>query len=256
MSMSTLDVTWGITVRSLKLIPRFPSTFVPSLIMPIMFVVAFSGAFAGLTGLPGFPVDQMIDWILPMTVLQGCAFAGITTGMAVARDFENGFFDRFTMSPAPRGALVAGPLLASVLRAVFPLVLLPIIGLAMGADFKEGVYTLWPLIVAGLGVALIAGMWAVGLALRARSSQAAPMMQMPVFLGFFLSTAQMPLELLTGWVKAVARVNPMTNILELGRQGFVGDISWTTTWPGLISLLGVWLVLGLFVYRGIQKVVH
>lgn len=253
--MSSLDVTWGITERSLKLIPRFPSTFIPSLIMPVFFVVAFAGAFSGLVNLPGFPVPKMIDWILPMTTLQGCAFAGITTGMAVARDLENGFFDRFVMSPAPRTALLAGPLLASVLRAFFPLVLLPIIGLLGGANFQEGVYTLWPLAVGGLGTALIAGMWAVGLALRARSSQAAPMMQMPMFLAFFVSTAQMPIELLSGWVKVVARFNPMTNVLELARQGFLGDIAWTTTWPGLVSLLGMALLLGLYAYRGIQKVV-
>lgn len=253
--MSSLDVTWGITERSLKLIPRFPSTFVPSLVMPVFFVVAFAGAFSGLVNLPGFPVSKMIDWILPMTTLQGCAFAGITTGMAVARDLENGFFDRFTMSPAPRGALLAGPLLASVLRSFFPLVLLPVIGFLGGANYQEGIYTLWPLAIAGWGIALIAGMWAVGLALRARSSQAAPMMQMPIFLAFFLSTAQMPVELLTGWVKLVARFNPMTNVLELSRQGFLGDITWSTTWPGLFSLLGMAAVLGLFAYRGLQKIV-
>ena len=253
--MSSLNVTWGITERSLKLIPRYPSTFIPSLVMPVFFVVAFAGAFAGLTNLPGVPVENMIDWILPMSTLQGCAFAGITTGMAVARDLENGFFDRFTMSPAPRGALLAGPLLAAMLRAFFPLVLLSLVGLVAGANYREGIYTLWPLIVAGVGIALVAGMWAVGLALRARSSQAAPMMQMPIFLGFFLSTAQMPVELLSGWVKTVARFNPMTNVLELARQGFLGDITWSTTWPGLISLLAMAALLGLFAYRGLQKIV-
>lgn len=252
--MSSIDVTWGITERSLKLIPRYPSTFIPSLIMPVFFVVAFAGAFSGLVNLPGFPVAQMIDWILPMSTLQGCAFAGITTGMAVARDLENGFFDRLVMSPAHRGALVAGPLLASVLRALLPLVLLSMVGIVAGANFREGIYTLWPLAVAGLGTALIAGMWAVGLALRAKSSQAAPMMQMPVFLGFFLSTAQMPVELLTGWVKLVARFNPMTNVLELSRQGFLGGIAWETTWPGLMSLLAMALLLGVYAYRGIKKV--
>jgi ABC-2 type transport system permease protein len=190
-----------------------------------------------------------------MSTLQGCAFAGITTGMAVARDLENGFFDRFTMSPAPRAALLAGPLLASVLRASIPLVILPIVGLISGVNFHEGFFTLVPLAIAGLGIALIAGMWAVGLALRARSQQAAPLMQMALFLGFFLSTAQMPLDLLTGWVHAVARFNPITNVLELARQGFLGEIAWATTWPGLVSLLGMMLVLGLFAARGLGKLV-
>lgn len=248
-------VAWGIAQRSLMLIPRYPSTFIPSLVMPAFFVVAFSGAFTGLTNLPGFPAEQMLDWILPMATLQGCAFAGVTTGIAIARDFENGFFDRFIMSPAPRGAIVAGPLVASVLRAAMPLALLSIIGVLAGANFKAGPMTLVPLAIAGMGVALIAGEWAVGLALRARSQQAAPLMQMALFLAFFLSTAQMPLHLLTGWVHAVARFNPMTNVLELARQGFLGDITWASTWPGLLSLGGMALLLGVFAYRGITRVV-
>ncbi|MDP9069129.1 MAG: ABC transporter permease [Actinomycetota bacterium] len=253
--MSALNVTWGITQRSLMLIPRFPSTFVPSLVMPVFLLVAFAGAFSGLVAVPGFPAEKMIDWILPMSTLQGCAFAGVTTGMAVARDLENGFFDRFVMSPAPRGALLAGPLVASVLRALFPLVLLPLVGFLAGAHFKGGFMTLVPLAVAGLGMALIAGQWAVGLALRTRSQQAAPLMQMALFLGFFLSTAQMPLHLLTGWVYAVARFNPITNVLELARQGFLGDVRWESTWPGLVSLAGMAVVLGLFAHRGLRKIV-
>lgn len=253
--MSSLAVTWGITERSLKLIPRYPSTFIPSLVMPLFFLVAFAGAFSAFVDIPGFPAEQMLDWVLPMSTLQGCAFAGITTGMAVARDLENGFFDRFTMSPAPRGALLAGPLLASVLRALFPLVLLPIVGWFAGVNFHEGFLTIVPLAVAGLGVALVAGSWALGLALRARSQQAAPLMQMALFLTFFLSTAQMPLDLLTGWVHAVARFNPMTSVLELARQGFLGEITWDTTWPGLLSLLAMAVVLGIFATRGLRKIV-
>lgn len=253
--MSSVDVAWGITMRSLKLIPRYPSTFFPSLIMPVFFVIAFSGAFSGLVNLPGFPAAEMKDWILPMSTLQGCAFAGITTGMAVARDLENGFFDRFIMSPAPRGAILAGPLLASMLRAFLPLTLLTIVGLIAGVHYQAGVLTMVPLVAAGVGIALVAGMWSVGMSLRAKSQQAAPLIQMALFLGFFLSTAMVPVDLLTGWVQAVARVNPVTNILQLARQGFLGDITWAHTWPGLLSLLGMAVVLGLFAYRGMKKVV-
>jgi ABC-type polysaccharide/polyol phosphate export permease len=65
----------------------------------------------------------------------------------------------------------------------------------------------------------------------------------------------MPLHLLTGWVHAVARFNPMTNVLELARQGFLGDITWATTWPGLVSLAGMTTVLGIFAARGLRKIV-
>ncbi|MGH2749621.1 MAG: ABC transporter permease [Actinomycetota bacterium] len=249
--MSSLEVTWGIARRSLILIPRVPSTFVPSLVMPVFLVVAFTGAFAGLVDLRGFPAGQMLDWILPMSTLQGCAFAGVTTGLGVARDLENGFFDRLILSPAPRGAILAGPLLASMLRAFFPLVILLGLGFIAGVNLPGGLMGIVALAFTGFALALVAGCWAVGMALRAKSMQAAPLIQMALFLTFFLSTALMPLELLTGWVHAIARFNPMTSVLELARQGFLGDVAWSTTWPGLVALAGMIAVLGWFARRGL-----
>jgi ABC-2 type transport system permease protein len=254
--MSTsIRIAWGIAGRSLMLIPRIPSTFVPSLIMPVFLTVAFAGAFSGLVLLPGFPADKIIDWFIPMTTVQGAAFAGITTGLGVARDLENGFYDRLLSSPASRPALLAGPLLASVLRAMIPLTLLLVIAVAAGASFDGGLAGVATLAIAALGIALAAGAWAVGLALRFKSMQAAPLMQIGVFLSVFLSTAQMPLDLLTGWLHQVARFNPLTNVLGLAREGFLGEVTWQGTLPGLLSLLGMTVVLVLFAARGMQKVI-
>ena len=255
MSSSALRVAWGITARSLKLIPRLPSTFIPSLVMPVFFIVSFSGAFAGLVALRGFPAKETLDWFLPFTTLQGCAFAGITTGLGVARDLESGFYDRLLVSPAPRGALLAGPLLASVFRALIPLVMLITLGLAFGAHVPGGPLGLVMLAVGGLLLALIAGEWAVGVALRTKTTQSAPLVQMLLFFVIFLSPAMMPLELLTGWVKAVAEVNPMTEILQMTRQGFLGDVTWAATWPGLLALTLGAAALGLFAHRGLKNVI-
>ncbi len=253
--MSTARVTWGLAARSLRLIPRVPSTFIPSLVMPIFLTVAFAGAFSGLVFLPGFPASKIIDWFIPMTTVQGAAFAGITTGMGVARDLESGFYDRFLVSPTSRVSLLAGPLLASALRAFIPIALLLVAALLGGAHFYGGPLGIATLIVAGLGIAVAAGAWSLGLALRLKTQQAAPLMQMGLFTVFFLSTAQMPLGLLTGWLHAVARLNPMTNIFALARQGFLGDVSWNGTWPGLVALAAVLAVTVFFAGRALQKVV-
>lgn len=253
-SVSGPRVAWGMARRSLLLIPRMPSTFLPSLIMPLFLTIAFSGQFSGLVNLPGFPADKIIDWFVPMTTIQGAAFAGVTTGMGVARDLESGFYDRLLLGPASRTALLAGPLLASMLRAFIPLGLLLVVAVIGGAHFHSGAAGVGVLAVASLGVALAGGAWALGLALRLKTMQAAPLMQTGIFLTVFLSTAQMPLNLLTGWLHDVALVNPMTNVFELARQGFLGEVTWADTWPGVASLVGMVAVLGLFAYRGMQKV--
>lgn len=250
---SSARVTWSIAKRSLMLIPRVPSTFFPSLIMPVFLVLAFGGQFAGLVLLTGFPTHEILNWYVPMATLQGAAFAGITTGLGVARDLESGFFDRFLLSPVSRSALVAGPLLASVLRSLLPVTLLSIITLISAAHIQAGLLGWITYVTACLGMALMGGAWAFGLAIRIKTMQAAPLMQSGVFLAVFLSTAQMPLPLLSGWLHQVARFNPISHMLSLARQGFLGDVTWDTTYPGLLAIAGSALVLIAFAARGMRK---
>jgi ABC-type polysaccharide/polyol phosphate export permease len=109
--------------------------------------------------------------------------------------------------------------------------------------------------VAGLGVAALTATWSTSIALRLKTLQAAPLMQVAFFLAVFLSTAQMPLELIDGWLHDVARFNPMTNVLAMARQGFLGSVNWADTWPGLVSLGGLLTVLGVFVWRSMRRVI-
>ena len=60
-------------------------------------------------------------------------------------------------------------------------------------------------------------LWATGVALRLRTMQAGPVMQMPVFLLLFFAPVYVPLALLQGWIHAVATYNPITRVLEAGR---------------------------------------
>jgi ABC-2 type transport system permease protein len=251
-----MRITWGVAARSLRLIPRLPSTFVPSLIMPVLFVVVFSGAFAGLSDLPTFPTREMVDWFIPVAAIMGSGFAGITIGMGVARDLEIGFYDRLLASPAPRRALLGGAILAAVLRALLPLTLVLVVGALYGASVPGGLPGIGALAVAGLGIAACAGAWSVGIGLRFKTQQSAPLMQVGMFLAVFLSTLQMPLDLLTGWLHAVATWNPVTQVIDLARQGFIGEVAWGTTWPGLAAIAGLFALLILFASRGMRAVVR
>jgi ABC-2 type transport system permease protein len=221
--------------------------------MPMFFVISFGGQFAGLVMLPGFPTDEILNWFVPMATMQGCAFAGVTTGLGVARDMQGGFFDRFLVSPVSRRALVAGPLIGSVLRGFLPLTLLTIVAIVSSATFVGGFMGWVTLAIAGLGIALVSGAWAFALAVRFKSMQAAPLMQMGIFLTLFLSTAQMPLALIGGWLHTVARINPMTNVFALAREGFLGNVTWSGTWPGLLSITGMAAVLVLFALRSMHR---
>jgi ABC-2 type transport system permease protein len=85
--------------------------------------------------------------------------------------------------------------------------------------------------------------------MRLRTQQAAPVMQMPVFLLLFFAPVYVPLDLLQGWIHAVASVNPITALLEAGR-GFISGspelaVAAFAIAVGLIVGFAAWAVRGL-----------
>jgi len=90
-------------------------------------------------------------------------------------------------------------------------------------DVLGGPADLAALLALGLTVNVIGTLWAAGVALRLRSTQAGPIMQFPIFLLIFLAPVFVPLGLLTGWIRSVASVNPFTAFLEGARSLLAGS---------------------------------
>jgi len=238
--------------RSIVLITRLPSAFIPSVVFPLFLVVAFSGSFNGLSRVA---FDNAMSWYAPLAVIQGCAFVGVGAGFAASREIESGFYDRLLLAPAPAVSLPAGPALATTLRVLVPFTIVIVVALLGGAATPGGPLALATVFVAGLGTALIHTFWCLGLAYRFKSQRAAPVMQIGVFLTNFLATAQVPLGLMTGWLHTVARLNPMTNVFRLGRAGWIGDVTWESCWGGLLAL-AVFIALSFwFARRSLTKMV-
>lgn len=244
--MRVITVSLGLAGRNLLLVRRVPSVFIPSLVMPLFILIATAGAFHGIGALPQFEGQSYLAFTIPMAIVMGAGFAGINSGMTLARDLEGGFFDRLQASPAPRLSLIFGPMLAAQARSVLTTVVVFLAGMIGGVMLPGAASTLL-IFVFALMFAAATSFWAIGVALRARTVQAAPIMQLVVFLSVFLSVAYVPLSALTGWLGAIARYNPVTYILDAARSAeLTGTIIWSQTWPGLLAALGLMLVVGAF----------
>lgn len=250
--------TWaasvGLLQRSIRNIRRLPSAFIPSIAMPLFQAIAFSGTFFAITQVPGFPTDRSINWYMPLAVIMGSGFAGIGLGFAAIRDLETGFYDRLRMTPAPRLALITGPLLAALVRAVLVTTIVVIVSTLFGARLAHGPLGLVPLYVASVGIAATGGGWALGLAYRFRDMRAAAIMQLTFFLLIFLTEAQTPLTVMEGWLETVARINPFNGVLRLARLGYMDEpMTWGDAWGGLLALVGFTAAMTLFARRGLEK---
>jgi ABC-2 type transport system permease protein len=238
--------------RALNEILRVPGAAIPGVLAPTIFMLGLSAVFGRADRLPGFSAADFRTFIVPVGLLQGAGFTGAATGVNLARDIEQGWFDRLLLAPAPRLALLAGIVSSAAMRALLPGTFLVCVAFALGVDFPglDGLAVAIPLV---MGLAAVMAFWGVTLALRFRTQQAAPLMQIGSFVAVLFTTAYAPKPLLADWLRTIADANPVTHVLEGVRQGFVGDVTWDSTWPAYLALLGLLAVFGALATRGMHR---
>jgi ABC-2 type transport system permease protein len=247
-----IAMVWALMRRGLNEIVRVPAAALPGVLAPTIFMLGLTAAFGKLTLLPDFGTDDYMTFLIAVSFLQGAGFTGAATGVNLARDIELGWFDRLLASPAPRSVLLAGTVLSASLRALLPVTVLLIVGLSFGVHFP-GIDGLVIAVVIVAIFAALAASYGVAVALRFKTQSAAPLMQAGVFMAVLFTSSYAPQELLTGWLEVVAKYNPVTLVLDAVRQGFVGDVSWAETWPGLLALAGIGAVVVTLAMRGLER---
>jgi ABC-type multidrug transport system permease subunit len=244
------DVTGAITWRSLHRLATNPQLLLPSVIFPLFFFIAFAGGLSNVGNVPGFDFPSgYTAFQFVFVLLQASAFGGVFTGFAIAGDFESGFARRLMLAAPNRLGLLLGYGLAALVRAVLVGALLFAVALATGMQVGGDGVDLFGLVVLAMIVNMIATLWSAGIAMRLRTIQAGPAMQMPVFILLFLAPVYVPLGLLSGWVHAVAKVNPLTALIEGGRDLISGApvhvlLVYGTAF-GLLLAFAAWGVRGL-----------
>ena len=251
--MKNRAVIRALVRRALNEIIRVPGAAVPGVLAPTVFMLGLTAVFGKVTSLPGFDgIDQYIAFVLPVGLLQGAGFTGAATGVNLARDIEQGWFDRMLLAPVSRPILLVGIVASASLRALIPTTVLVLVGLIFGIKFP-GVLAL--VIAASLimVVAACTACWGTIIALKFRSQQSAPLMQIGSFVAVLFTAAYAPIGMLQPWLKTVATLNPVNYVLTGVRQGFIGSVTWSDTWPAYLAGFGLLLVLGFFAVRGMRR---
>ncbi len=250
--MRTLAVARGVAWRTLHNVFTNPSLFIPSLLFPLFFFTAFAGGLSRVQDVPGFDyAEGYTAFQFVFVLLQSAAFGGVFTGFGIARDFESGFARRLLLAAPNRSGIVLGYAVAALIRWFATAAILTAIALAVGMHVGGsgidlvGLYTLAAIVNAA------ALLWAAGVAMRLRTMQAGPIMQMPVFLVLFFAPVYVPLSLLQGWIHAVAVVNPLTRVLEAAR-GFLAG-SPTEVAAAFGAALALAAAFSIWAFRGLRK---
>ena len=250
--MNVWPVASGVAWRTLKNVLTTPSLVVPSLMFPLLFFIAFAGGLSQVQNTPGFDYPNgYTAFQFVFVLLQSAAFGGVFTGFGVARDFEGGFARRLLLAAPNRLGIVVGYCMAALLRWTITATLLTVIALAAGMQVGGGPVEIVGLYTLAAIMNLCGFLWAGGIAMRLRTIQAGPLMQMPVFLLLFIAPVYVPLALLGDVLHAFARFNPVTYALESGRGFLAGDPTHVALGFGLPLLAAV--ALSVWAFRGLRS---
>jgi len=229
-----------------------PANFMPTFIFPLIFFTGFAGALGRVGDVAGFDYPaNYTSWIFVFSLLQTCLFGGLATGFTIAGDFQNGFARRLMLAVEDRRAILLGYILSTFARAAL------MSGIVTGAAALVGLEVLGSpgeivaMYLFALTMSIVGTLWAAGVMFRARDPQLGPAMQIPMFIAIFLAPVYVPLDLLTGWLHAVARFNPVTYVMQTDRSLLAGrpeDVG-----VAVLAVVGLFVVLTAWALTGVRS---
>ena len=228
-----------IAKRAVRGIPREPESFIPALFIPAFFFIVNIGALQDLTeSVPGVEGFSYRNFQLPTAII--FAVTGISRAPGLVTDIQSGYFDRLLLSPARRLPLLLGLMVADFALVVVLCIPVIILGLILGVSFGTGLLGLLLFILIGAlwGVAFTGFPYAI--ALKTANPGAVGSSFILFFPFAFLTSSTVPLDNLTGWMRTIARFNPITYVLEGMRSLLEDEWDWSDIGKALlaIALLG------------------
>jgi len=244
-------VTKTVAWRNLHSVIRAPALLLPMLAFPLFFYMAFAGGLSAVGSLPGFNYYNYDAFQFVFVLLQSAAFGGVFIGFSIGADFDSGFTRRLLLAARDRSAVIAGFGIAAVIRAVFVWIVVFAIALVTGMQIDGNGIDLAGLVGLALVVNVAAFFFAAGVMTRLRTLQAAPAMQLPLFMILMTAPVYVPRNLLEGWISSVATINTMTAIIEAGRSLMAGDPFHILL--AFAAAAGLGALLAVFALRGLRK---
>lgn len=253
--MSYLRDTWYLLWRHIVTTIRIPIWLFVTIVQPIIWLTLYGQLFRRVVEIPGFDAGSYIQFLTPGVLIMSALFGAAWSGMGIITDLNFGIMDRFLATPVRPSAIVTAAVLHAVLTGLVQAVIILLVSLVLGARVPGG---LGGILVILLMASLLAGGLAFisnGIALVTRREET--LISVANFFGtplLFLSTAFMAADLMPGWIRAIARFNPVNWAIDASRAAMAGT-NWTLILQngayliGFVLLAGVLAMLALRTYR-------
>ena len=209
--------TFVLLGRSLRHITRSLDTIITTTIMPIALLLLFVYVFGGAikSGSHSY-VNYLLPGILLLTIVSGISY----TAFRLFLDVRSGIFERFQSMPIARSSVLWAHVVTSLVANLISLIVVVLVALLIGFRSEAGVLA-WLAVVGILILFTVALTWiAVIPGLSAKSTDGAGAFSYPLIFLPFISSAFVPTDTMPGPVRAFARHQPVTPIVNAIRDLF------------------------------------
>jgi ABC-2 type transport system permease protein len=198
----------------LKKLFRDPAELFSRAVQPILWLAVFGQVFSHVRGIPTGNVSYLA-FMTPGILAQGVLFTAIFYGIGVIWERDLGIVHKMLVSPAHRSALVVGKAASAGFRGVVQTVIIYIIALVMGVKLQWNPFAICGVLFAvALGSAIFST-FSLAIACIVKSRERfmgiGQLLTMPLF---FASNAIYPLDMMPTWLQFVARLNPLTYLVD------------------------------------------
>jgi ABC-2 type transport system permease protein len=229
---------WVLGQRALREGWRTPEALLPTLFIPLFFLVVNVGQAAKI--FPAASTEFLHGqgygaFQLPSSLLLAASFG--TAALFLVEDIEGGYFDKLRAAPVPRTAIVLGRLIAEGVKGVLIAAAIVLLALAFGISIASGPlgFVLLVALTALWSVVFVGFMQII--ALKTRSAAATNSAGLVFFPLLFLTPNFVPRDLLTRPMEIAATLNPVTYVMEALRSLILQDLVWSRILPGFAVVL-------------------
>ena len=206
----------AVTQRNLIAYTRVPEMMVFSSIQPNMFVLLFRYVLGGAIHPVGY---TYVGYLMLGVFVQTVCFGSIYTGIGLAEDLGKGILERFRSLPMARSAVLAGRTTADLCRNVFVVLIMTVVGVAVGFRSGTGFFSFMAGVFLLLAFAYALSWGSALIGLSARNAETAQAMAFPLLFPLtFASSAFAPVSSMPGWLQVFVRNQPVTIVIDACRH--------------------------------------
>ncbi len=216
--------SWVMIKRSSTHILRNRDQLLGTFMQPIMFLVLFSAVFGGAIGQTLPEGISYLNFLMAGIIVQTLAFGSTTTAFAVCNDMQKGIIDRFSSLPMSDLAVLNGHTVSDLFRNIISTVVMLGVGLLLGFRSNASVVD-WLMIIGILLLFTFAFSWLSAIiGLYAGTIESVQWLTfLVIFPLTFASTAFVPGESMTPFLRSFAENQPITHVVEAIRSLMLGS---------------------------------